>query len=136
MPHLIFDVKLLNVSDPKLALGDTLLVTIFESGIDSAITQYYYLRDNMHEEYDFREAQLNMLGYLLMRNQMNKEAVEIFKLNAQAYPESSNVYDSLAEGYLAIGDRKLAEENYQKSLELNPDNENAKQMLNKLKTSD
>ena len=47
---LIFDVKLLNISEPKLALGDTLLVTIFESGIDSAINQYHYLRKNMSEE--------------------------------------------------------------------------------------
>ncbi len=131
---LIFDVKLLQIAEPKLALGDTLLVTIFESGIDSAISQYHYLKNNMSDEYDFREAQLNMLGYILLRNQMIKEAVEIFKLNTEAFPESANVYDSLAEGYLASGNTKLAEENYQKSLELNPDNQNASEMLNKLKS--
>ncbi len=132
---LIFDVKLLEISDPKLALGDTLLVTIFESGIDSAINQYHYLRKNMSDEYDFSEAQLNILGYLLIRNKMIKEALEIFKLNAEAYPESANVYDSLAEGYMVNGDNKNAEEYYQKSLDLNPDNENAKEMLNKLKVN-
>lgn len=131
---LIFDVKLLEVSEPKLALGDTLLVTIFESGIDSAVNRYYYLKYNMSDEYDFREPQLNMLGYLLLRNQMIKEAVEIFKLNAEAYPKSANVYDSLGEGYLFDGNTKLAEENYQKSLDLNPGNENAREMLNKLKS--
>ncbi len=131
---LIFDVKLLEVSEPKLALGDTLLVTIFETGIDSAINQYNYLKKNMGDEYDFREPQLNMLGYLLLRNRMIKEAVEIFKLNAEAYPESANVYDSLAEGYLFDGNTKLAEVNYRKSLDLNPDNENARKMLNKLKS--
>ncbi len=131
---LVFDVKLLEISEPKLALGDTLLITIFESGIDSAIIQYHYLRKNMSDEYDFSEAQLNILGYLLIRNQMVKEAIEIFKLNAEAYPESANVYDSLAEGYMVEGETKLAEENYQKSLELNPDNENAKEMLGKLKS--
>ncbi len=130
---LIFDVKLLGISEPKLALGDTLLVTIFESGIDSAINRYHYLKENKSDEYDFREPQLNILGYLLLRNQMNKEALQIFKLNAEAFPESANVYDSLAEGYLVNGDKKLAEENYRKSLELNPDNENAKEMLIKLK---
>lgn len=130
---LIFDVKLLEVSEPKLALGDSLLITIFESGIDSAINRYHYLRENMSDEYDFREPQLNILGYLLMRNQMIKEAVEIFKLNVEAFPESANVYDSLAEGYFALGDTAQSEENYKKSLELNPENENAKEMLNKLK---
>lgn len=129
---LIFDVKLLEIAEPKLALGDSLLITIFESGIDSAVNQYHYLKKNMSDEYDFREPQLNMLGYLLLRNQMVKEAIEIFKLNAEAYPESANVYDSLAEGYLFDGNKKLAGENYQKSLELNPDNENAREMLNKL----
>jgi tetratricopeptide (TPR) repeat protein len=130
---LIFDVKLLEVAEPKLALGDTLLVTIFESGIDSAVNRYHYLRKNMSDVYDFREPQLNILGYMLLRNQMAKEAVEIFKLNAEAYPESANAFDSLAEGYLAAGDTRLAEENYQKSLDLNPDNENAREMLEKLK---
>lgn len=131
---LIFDIQLLEVTVPKLALGDTLLVTIFESGIDSAVSRYNYLRQTMADQYDFREAQLNMLGYILLRNQMFKEAIEIFKLNSAAYPESSNVYDSLGEGYSANGDVKLATENYRKSLELNPDNENAKEMLKKLES--
>ena len=130
---LIFDVQLLDVSEPKLALGDTLLVTIFESGIDSAISRYHYLKNTLADEYDFREAQLNTLGYVLLRNKMIKEAIEIFKLNTEAYPESANVYDSLGEGYIANGNVKLAIENYQKSLDLNPDNENAKEMLKKLK---
>jgi FKBP-type peptidyl-prolyl cis-trans isomerase/Tetratricopeptide repeat len=129
---LIFDVQLLNVADPKLALGDTLLVTIFESGIDSALSQYHYLKNTKPDEYDFREAQLNMLGYILLRNKMIKEAIEIFKLNSEVYPESANVYDSLGEGYIANGNVTLAIENYKKSLELNPDNENAKEMLKKL----
>jgi len=51
---LIFDIKLLGVAEPKLALGDTLLVTIFESGIDSAISQYHNLKNTMPEQYDFR----------------------------------------------------------------------------------
>jgi len=130
---LIFDVKLLEISEPKLALGDTLLVTIFESGIDSAVSRYHYLKTTMPDQYDFREAQLNMVGYLLLKNRMINEAVEIFKLNTEAYPESANTYDSLAEGYLAQGNMLLAEENYKKSLALDPDNENAKEMLNKIK---
>lgn len=130
---LIFDVKLLEISEPKLALSDTLLVTIFESGIDSAVSRYHYLKTTMPDQYDFRESQLNMLGYLLLKNRMINEAVKIFKLNTEAYPESANTYDSLAEGYLAQGSVQLAEENYKKSLELDPDNENAKEMLNKIR---
>jgi tetratricopeptide (TPR) repeat protein len=129
---LIFDVKLLDISEPKLELSDTLFVTIFESGIDSAISRYNYLKKTMPDQYDFREVQLNILGYLLLKNQKVKEAIEIFKLNSEVYPASSNVYDSLAEGYLADGNKELAAENYQKSLDINPDNENAKEMLKKI----
>ena len=60
--------------------------------------------------------------------------MEIFKLNTEAYPESANTYDSLAEGYLASGNVQLAVENYKKSLDLDPDNQNAREMINKLKS--
>lgn len=131
---LIFDIRLLEVSTPRLALGDSLLVTIFESGIDSAVNRYHFLKNTMPDQYDFREAQLNILGYILLRNQMIKEAIEIFKLNTEAYPESANVYDSLGEGYIANGNIQLAKQNYQKCLELNPGSENAKEMLKKLES--
>ena len=65
---------------------------------------------------------------------MNKilEAIEIFKLNVEAYPQSSNVYDSLGEAYMVKGDRQQAIMNYEKSLELDPNNSNAAEMLKKL----
>ena len=53
----------------------------------------------------------------------------IFKLNVELYPESANVYDSLGEAYMNSGNSKKAIKNYQKSLELNPENNNAKEML-------
>jgi len=48
------------------------------------------------------------------------------------YPQSSNVYDSLGEAYLANGDKDLAAINYKKSLELDPHNQNAASILKKL----
>ena len=60
------------------------------------------------------------------------EAIEIFKLNTEKYPDSWNVYDSLAEAYMKNGNVELAIKNYQKSVEMNPDNENGKEMLEKL----
>ena len=61
-----------------------------------------------------------------------KEAIEIFKMNVEMYPESWNVYDSLGEGYMNDEQKELAIKNYEKSLELNPDNENGKAMLRRL----
>lgn len=43
-------------------------------------------------------------------------------MNVSAFPESWNVYDSLGEAYLGIGDKDNAKLNYKKSLELNPKN--------------
>ena len=64
----------------------------------------------------------------------NSEAIEVFKLNAETFPQSFNVYDSLGEIYMQIGDTKNAANNYKKSLELNPDNNNAENILEKLET--
>jgi tetratricopeptide (TPR) repeat protein len=61
------------------------------------------------------------------------KAIEGFKLNVEAYPQSANVYDSLGEAYLLRGDKEKAIENYQKSLNLDPKSENAKEVLKKLK---
>jgi tetratricopeptide (TPR) repeat protein len=62
-----------------------------------------------------------------------REAIEIFKLNVEAYPESANVYDSLGEAYIVNGDKQLAIRNYQRAVELNPQNTNAIEMLKKLR---
>jgi cytochrome c-type biogenesis protein CcmH/NrfG len=53
----------------------------------------------------------------------------------QLHPESWNVYDSLAEAYMNSGEKTLAIQNYQKSLELNPKNNNAAAMLKKLQNN-
>jgi tetratricopeptide (TPR) repeat protein len=63
-----------------------------------------------------------------------KEAVEIFKLNVEAYPQGFNTYDSLAEAYMNMKERELAIQNFKKSLELNPRNTSAIENLKKLET--
>src|SRR6185369_11750709 len=59
-------------------------------------------------------------------------AIEIFKLNVEAYPQGFNAYDSLAEAYVTVNERELAIQNYKKSLELNPNNNNAAQAIKRL----
>ncbi|HEY4617190.1 MAG TPA: tetratricopeptide repeat protein [Flavobacterium sp.] len=54
-------------------------------------------------------------------------------MNTFAYPNSANVFDSLGEAYMNKGDKTLAIKNYEKSLELNPNNGNAKDMLTELR---
>ncbi|MBK7816329.1 MAG: tetratricopeptide repeat protein [Sphingobacteriaceae bacterium] len=63
---------------------------------------------------------------------MFKEAIAVFKLNVEAYPNFGAPYDSLAEAYMLTDQKDLAIKNYKKALELDPNNSNAKVMLKKL----
>jgi tetratricopeptide (TPR) repeat protein len=65
---------------------------------------------------------MNIAGYTLLQSGKIHEAIEVFKLNVEAYPLSSNVYDSLGEAYMANGDKQLAIKNYEKSVEIDPMN--------------
>jgi hypothetical protein len=130
---LIFDVELMNVRKPLKPVADTLLMVILSKDVKAAIKVYHNLKDDYEGDYNFKESQLNSLGYELLQGGRTKDAIEIFKLNVEQFPESFNVYDSLGEGYMADGNTKLAVKNYEKSLELNPNNENGKKMLEKLK---
>lgn len=117
---------------PKMSIASVLEKTIGEKGVDAAIAEYRDLKAKNSATYDFSEPALNALGYRLMQTGKTKEALEIFKLNVEAHPQGFNTYDSLAEAYTALNERDLAIKNYKKSLELNPKNTNAVEMLKKL----
>jgi len=76
---------------------------------------------------------LNQLGYTLLYSGHEKEAITVFQENVQEFPKSSNVYDSLGEAYAKVGEKDLAIANYEKSLQLNPKNQNAVERLKKLR---
>jgi CubicO group peptidase (beta-lactamase class C family) len=107
--------------------------TLVKDGVDAAIEKYHQMRNKLTAKDIMPEYAMNSIGYEFMRKKQYRDALKIFKLNAEAYPESFNVYDSLGEAYMENGDKELAIENYEKSLELNPDNENGKKKLEKLK---
>jgi len=117
---------------PKMSIISVLSKTIAEKGIEAGVAQYRDLKAKQSATYDFAEPELNRLGYQLLRAGKAKEAIEIFKLNVEAYPKSSNPYDSLAEAYMTINERELAIQNYKKAVELNPNNTNAIEILKRL----
>ena len=118
--------------DPRRSITETLSPTIASSGVDAAIKQYRDLKAAQPVTYNFDEDELNSLGYRLLNAKKFNDAIRILQLNAEAYPQSSNVYDSLGEAYMDDGDKPQAIANYQKSLELNPKNGGAVKMLQKL----
>jgi tetratricopeptide (TPR) repeat protein len=104
-------------------------------GIKTALDDYADLKKKFYGRgsYDFGENSLNGFGYSLLEKKDAAAAIQIFKLNADAFPESANTWDSLAEAYMKSGDAKNAQLNYEKSLSLDPKNQNAIDMLKKLK---
>jgi tetratricopeptide (TPR) repeat protein len=76
---------------------------------------------------------VNNLGYQTLQNGDTTKAIEFFQLNTELYPESYNVWDSLAEAWMDKGDFKKAISYYEKSIALNPSNENGKNMIKKMK---
>ena len=78
------------------------------------------------------ESRMNTIGYVLMRMKRLDDAILVFQLNVSDFPDSFNTYDSLGEAYMNAGKRELAIENYKRSIELNPKNENGKEMLKRL----
>ena len=118
----------------KASIAEPLTHTIMEKGVHAAIELYYKLKKTQPDAYNFDEYELNMLGYQLLWRDMNEAAVEVHKLNTQAYPDSANPYDSLADAYEASGELELAIEAYEKALERDPKMPSAIEGLKRLKT--
>lgn len=112
----------IQLSETQRSISEVLRPTIMLVGIDEAIAKYHQLKSAQPEAYNFAESELNQLGYQLLNHGKAKEAVAIFKLNAEVYPQSANVYDSLADAYKASGDSALVIQYYEKVLELLPGN--------------
>jgi pimeloyl-ACP methyl ester carboxylesterase len=108
--------------------------TIKAKGVPAAIVLYRAMKTLYPAEY-FSERILNTLGYQQLGTQHVLEAIELFKLNVEMYPQGFNTYDSLAEGYMVHGDRDLAIKNYLKSLALNSNNTGAINALKKLQAA-
>jgi tetratricopeptide (TPR) repeat protein len=61
------------------------------------------------------------------------DAIKVFKLNIEDFPNSANVYDGLGDAYLKAGDKVQAIACYEKESVLDPANENLKKQIQTLK---
>ncbi|MGH1386351.1 tetratricopeptide repeat protein [Kordia sp.] len=110
------------------------ILELLESGksVQEIIT--FIKKENLQTSaYDLSESGINVFGYALMNEENTKEALSIFKLNTELYPDGYNTYDSYAECFLTLNDTVNAIKNYQKSLDLNPKNTNATKILSEIK---
>ena len=118
---------------PGKNLGEMLTDALAAGGYAEAVRQYRAYREDPAHAYLETEADINRLGYELMGKNRLDDAIEIFKLNVDAYPRSANVYDSLAEAYLKKGDKELAIKFYSKAVEINPNFASSVEALRQLK---
>lgn len=100
-----------------------------------AIAAYRRIKNESPNNVAVDENRINGLGYALMGENRLKDAIAVFQMNVELYPNAWNPYDSLAEAYMTNGDKVLAIANYKRSLELNPGNANGAAMLKKLQAA-
>jgi len=117
---------------PKRQLALVLGPIVVEHGVDAAIAQYRQLKSSNPDAYDFTEGSLTQLGFRLFNADRLADAIAIFKLNAEQFPKSPDVYTSLASAYEKDGQKQLALDNYRKSLELDPKNQHVADHIKKL----
>jgi tetratricopeptide (TPR) repeat protein len=110
---------------------DVLLLVANARGADVAIQKYEDLKKSSAKGLD--ENTLLQVAYQILFAGKTDDAIKVFKLQVQDYPKYWNSYDSIGEAYMKAGQKDLAIANYEKSIELKPDNQNGIDMLKKLR---
>lgn len=131
---------LLNGKPPLVFRTSKSLVTLYGTalvkyGPDHAATLFNANKADRIGYY-LNEGEINELGYNLFYMSSfpgHKEmALEVFKLATFIFPDSYNTYDSYGQLLKDVGKSKDAILMYQKSITLNPGNEDGKRILNQL----
>lgn len=118
----------------KRQLASATLVVAFRSGADAGAAAVHDMRGRFGDGV-VGEDMVNRLAYNLLGRHEDAAAVAAFRQNTVDYPASANAWDSLGEGLMRTGDAKGAKQAFTKALELNPNDDNAKQKLEALKTA-
>lgn len=115
---------------PKQSLAKSLYNEIIDKDLKAGVA--FYAKNKDSKQYSLSESEMNSAGYNLLHAGRKVEAEAVLKLNMEAFPKSSNVYDSYGEVLMIQGKNELAIANYKKSIELDPTNQNGIDMLKKL----
>jgi hypothetical protein len=121
----------------KLAsFADLLAAALAEDGLPALEAAYRAYKTDPSTSALNTEAEVNAFGYQLMGAGQLEAAKRVMELNVETYPNSFNVYDSLAEAYMTAGDAERAIEFYEKSLAINPGNANATAMIDRIRAGE
>jgi hypothetical protein len=100
------------------SIAEPIRRTLQEKGAAAASAEYRRLRTEKPDGYEFAEAELNRLGYELLKTGKPADAIAILRVNTEAFPASPNAQDSLREACESSGDRECAIAAAKKTLEL------------------
>jgi len=117
---------------PKNPAAVELYYALKDAGAESAVSKWHQLKKDRPDDYSFSENNLVLIGYYLLEKGRIQDAIKIFQLYIDEFPESWNAYDSMGEAHMMNNDKEQSRKYYRKSLDLNPDNTNAEEMLKKL----
>ncbi len=105
---------------------------INNQGLDTAVELYKKFKPDYPDHIFFREGTFNIMGYRYLQSGRAAEALVIFELNADAYPNSANVWDSYGEVCLEVRNYRKALENYKKALEVLPEDTTTSEQFKEL----
>ncbi len=118
---------------PKPPLAEAMMEALTANNVELAKKRFWDYKNDPANAYLNQEGAVNTLGYRLMEMRRFEQAIEVFKLNVEAFPQSANTYDSLGEAYMNAGNKELAIKNYEKAVAMDPANTNAIAILKRLR---
>jgi tetratricopeptide (TPR) repeat protein len=126
----VWEMELIEILPPLPDGAQEISKALKSQGVESAFQTYLTLFKT--QKAYFGEWENNQVGYLFLNRGELEKAIQVFIANTNRYPNSYNAHDSLGEAYYKAGELDKARVHYQQSLAINPQNENARQMLQKL----
>jgi tetratricopeptide (TPR) repeat protein len=121
------------LKNEDLGIARRLINTMYNEDLQTAILAYRALKKKHAVYLDINEYLLNQRGHQLLDLEQFADATTLFTIIVALFPRSWNAYDSLGEAFFASGNMADAAECYERSLELNPRNENAVMMLERIR---
>jgi polyisoprenoid-binding protein YceI len=115
------------------SIADTVGKVLVANGVESAVKVYKALRATQPSAYNFKSWQLDALARWTLAQGRPRDALALFKLNAEIFPASSGVAQGVAEGYAQLDDREHALLAYGRALRLDSTNTDAREMIRRLK---